>query len=122
MAKYIPKNIKEGCSIDGVRECLTHYDLTNKKVWLYVVSYDHSRDMYGNGTAHYSASLIIESENELYGVCSVVSSGKRREQTGYGGYNEAALRALRLLGFEVERVSGGCGPYDSPEYYRILNL
>ena len=121
---YLPKNIKEGVSLEQSKQKLASYSLKGKKVWIEVRSFDHGRDSYGNSTAHYTAILFLEDETSYNNVCHVVSSGKRREQIGYDSKNnEAALYALGKLGYELERVGhGGPRSYDSPIAYKITNL
>lgn len=106
---YIPKNIREGADISYVRERLEDYrqELYEDSAYVYLAvrTFYCGRDVNGNGTAHYRVELCIYNPYKIYTVCSVVSSGKRREQYGYGVDNEAALYALDKLGFEVERIT-----------------
>ena len=121
---YLAKNIREGYNIDQVREILKSYSLEGKKLYIEVRSFNHSRDSYGNSTAHYVANLVIESDSQYLHPCTIVASGSRREQIGYDSKNnEAALCALEKLGYELERVGhGGPRSYDSPITYKIINL
>lgn len=65
-------------------------------------TYNHGRDGCGNGTAHYVCYLRDSNDRE---ILRIVESGKRREQVGYSGQNEAALYALEKLGFEIDKNS-----------------
>jgi len=120
----LPKNIREGKTLDQCKEMLRSYDLSGLKIFIDVNSFNHGRDICGNPTAHYTTSLYLEGESCYTTVCTIVASGSRREQIGYdGGHNEAALYALDKLGFEVEKVGhGGSRVYDSPITYKITNL
>lgn len=121
--EYISANIragftaKEAAKIAAIRESLTDFKIE-------VNTLDHGRDVYGNGTAHYKCELIGRSaiNDRDYYFLTVVQSGKRREQVGYSGQNEAALYALEKLGFQVDTSKGGSYDYQGAAIYPLLNF
>jgi hypothetical protein len=92
------------------------------RIYLTINTFDHGRDGCGNGTAHYQCVITIDYPDrfELFDACE---SGKRREQVGYTGENEAAKYKLEKLGYKIELF------YPSKNYardrfahYKITNL
>lgn len=123
MAKsaYIPKNIRQGMKIETLREVLKNYP--EGKVSVHVETFDHGRDVCGNGTAHYTVYAVITYPNgEMNYPANIVSSGAKREQVGYSGRNEAALYALRMLGYDLDLSLSGSYDYEGSAYYPITNL
>lgn len=120
--EYIPANIKAGYTVQEAAKVVASQSvMTAKSFSVRVISYDHGRDVNGNGTAHYICELTC-SQREV-GVCfTIVESGKRREQVGYSGQNEAALYALSKLGFEVDTSKGGSHDYLGTAAYPLLNF
>ena len=119
---YIPKNIKAGLKIEKAREILKNYP-DNVKVLMCVKSFANSRDMYGNGTAHYECSIVLEqTDGSRFYPCDVVQSGSKREQVGYGGTNEAALIALNKLGYELDLSKKTSYDYQGSAEYPITNI
>ena len=119
---YIPKNIKAGLKIEKAREILAAYP-KDVKVLMCVESFSNSHDMYGNGTAHYECSIIIEqTDGSRFYPCNVVQSGSKREQVGYGGANEAALIALNKLGYELDLSKKTSYDYQGSAEYPITNI
>lgn len=118
--EYIPANIRAGYTVQEAAKMLNG-ELTNPRVQ--VRTYNHGRDVNGNGTAHYSVFIIcdVAGLNECTGFL-LVSSGKRREQVGYSGRNDAALYALSKLGFEVDISKCGSYDYQGSAVYPLLNF
>lgn len=118
---YLPANIRAGYTAKEAANWLTENKahlapLRDFKVD--VDTFSHGRDVCGNGTAHYKVQLsFTASDGREYNAITIVESGGRREQVGYGRGNEAALVALYKLGFEVDTSSAssddrlGCAVY-----------
>lgn len=117
MAKreYLPKNVKNGISIEAMREKMKGAGFTGK-VMVQVNTYGHGRDINGNGTAHYQVHLLGFTRSAL-----IVESGARREQVGYSGANEAALWALNKLGYQIDTCEVSSYDYQGTAYYPVLN-
>lgn len=118
------KRIKHSTPIERAQELLRGYDLRGCKVYVEVYSYNFGHDINGNATAHYTATLVIETPDRFINVCRIVESGKRREQVGYDGDNhKSALVALDKLGYKLERFGArNSRGYPGSAYYRITNL
>lgn len=114
----LPKNIRTGYTVKDAS------DFVNTRNYcapfsVRVVSFSHGRDVCGNGTAHYRCQI---QDGSGRGIIDVVESGKRREQVGYSGYNEAALYALEKLGFEVDTSKHGSYDCHGTVSYPLLNF
>ena len=99
----LPKNIREGKTVDQVIEYLADKDYPQGKFFAHVASFDHGLDTCGNRIAHYVVTLRLDCPNDQsFEILSIVESGHRREQIGYGGANQAAKYALQMLGFDID--------------------
>ena len=124
--EYIPANIRAGFN---VKDALRVYNDVYASEYgapfqVCIDSFNHGRDVNGNGTAHYSCHIRATHKTNGREILfmRVVESGKRREQVGYSGKNEAALYALDKLGFEVDTSSKGSYDYQGEAYYPLLNF
>jgi hypothetical protein len=121
--EYLAANIRAGYTASEAAEVVKHI---NSSFWyVRVISLNHGRDVNGNGTAHYNCLLVEGSPNSEEGQhvhVSIVQSGKRREQVGYSGQNEAALYALSKLGFEVDTSRAGNYDYHDSAVYPLINF
>lgn len=113
--KNLPKNVKAGIKIETLRERMRDVKQTGP-IAVEIVSYDHGRDVCGNGTAHYQAFL-----SGFDAVVLIVESGKRREQVGYSGMHEGALWALRQLGYMLDTSNHTSYDYQANATYPIEN-
>lgn len=123
--EYIPVNIRAGYTAqEAAKVIVDNYKVS--KITQYqvrVISSAHGRDVCGNGTAHYTVNLqAVDKSGTVHNVLDIVESGKRREQVGYSGQNEAALYALSKLGFEVDTSKGGSYDYHGEATYPLLNF
>ena len=119
---YIPKNIKAGLKIEKAREILAAYP-KDAKVLMRIKSFSNSHDMFGNGTAHYECSIVLEqADGSRFEPCDVVQSGFKREQVGYGGTNEAALYACNKLGYDLDLSNKTSYDYQGTAYYPVTNI
>ena len=119
---YIPKNIKAGLKIEKAREILKNYP-KDAKVLMCIKSFSNGHDMYGNGTAHYDCSIVLEqADGSQFNPCDVVQSGAKREQVGYNGANEAALYACNKLGYDLDTSKKTSYDYQETAYYPITNI
>lgn len=121
--EYIPANIRAGYT---AQEAVSRKDCTEKGLHNFCVdvdTFDHGRDVYGNGIARYRVQLVCTDKagRERY-LMTIVESGKRREQVGYGGQNEAALYALDKLGYQVDTSKGGSYDYQGTAVYPLINF
>lgn len=121
----LPKNVREGRTIEQAREYVAKYNdqlsALNAVPLVRITSYDHGHDTCGNGTAHYVCSITWP-ERVVGPVFDIVSTGKRREQVGYGGPNESALWALEKLGFKLDiAFRSKSDDYRGTGVYPILN-
>lgn len=119
MAK-LPKNIQAGYTAQEATRNLCANGLKNFRVD--VDTFDHGRDTNGNGTAHYKVMLVCDNNGRENYLFTIVQSGKRREQVGYGAGNQAALYALEKLGFEVDTSKAGSYDYQGSVCYPLLNF
>lgn len=113
--RYIPKNIKAGWKASEVIEKFKAEGKPLDNLVVQITSYDHSRDVYGNGTSHYTCSINLNDYCNLI----IVESGARREPVGYSGQNEAAIWALSMLGYQVDLSSAGSYDYHGTAFYPI---
>lgn len=128
--KYIATNIRNGIKASEAVEILMSGDfnsstfdaIRSEDFSVTVISYDHSRDMYGNGTAHYSVDFNAVKDGKERFLFTIVESGKRREQVGYSGKNEAALYALDKLGYTVDTSKHSSRDYEGSASYKLLNF
>lgn len=120
--EYIPANIRTGCTVQEAASVLREDSkATNYRVE--ITTFDHGRDINGNGTAHYKVQLLCTGKDgHDHYLLTIVESGKRREQVGYSGQNEAALYALYKLGFEVDTSKAGSYDYQGSAVYPLLNF
>lgn len=124
--EYIPANIRAGFTAkEAAKIAIVNWaskSLTDFRIE--VETFDHGRDVNGNGTSHYKCELIGYSaiNGRDYHFLTVVQSGKRREQVGYSGQNEAAMYALEKLGFQVDTSKGGSYDYQGAAIYPLLNF
>lgn len=120
------KHIKNGLKIEDLRERLTALgvNLSEASLTVEIVSYDHGRDMFGNGTAHFYADLEVTEIKKAGSsrVFRIVESGKRREQVGYSGQNEAALYALDKLGYKLDLGRPSSYDYQGSAIYKVVNI
>lgn len=98
-------------SVRIIQDVMTRYKL-DKVPEVSIDTFDHGRDLYGNGTAHYVCSL-----DPYVRLCE---SGSRREQVGYSGANGAALYVLQKLGFNVDTSTKGSYDYEGMAHYRVI--
>lgn len=122
---YLAANIRAGYTAQQADDWLTvNYspkDLNSFRVD--VDTFNHGRDVNGNGTAHYRVQLLCKDQDgREYCALTIVESGARREQVGYSGQNEAALYALSKLGFEVDTSKAGSYDYQGDAVYPLLNF
>lgn len=113
---YIPKNIKAGLTAKDAAKLIK----TNSLIGPFEVvvrSYDHGRDINGNGTAHYICQLHDLNTNNL--VTTIVQSGASREQVGYSGAHCGALYALDKLGYIVDESVISSYDYQGTAYYPV---
>lgn len=113
---YIPKNIKAGLTAKDAANLIKTNGLKGP-FEITVRSYDHGRDINGNGTAHYICQLRDLSTNLL--VATIVRSGVRREQVGYSGAHCGALYALDKLGYMVDESVISSYDYQGIAYYPV---
>lgn len=122
---YLAANIRAGYTAQQAADWLaakySGKELTSFRVD--VDTFDHGRDVNGNGTAHYKVLLLCnDQDGREFCPLTVVESGARREQVGYSGQNEAALYALSKLGFEVDTCKAGAYDYHGGAVYPLLNF
>ena len=123
MSKYIAKNIRAGLKINQAREILKNHMTDDAEIYISVTSFDHGRDVCGNGTAHYTCELFVKkSDGSCYYPAKIVESGYRREQVGYSGANEAALNALRNLGYDLDLSKRSSYDYRGTAFYPLINF
>lgn len=113
--EYIPKNVRNGVKAQDAAKLASLY---RGPFFANVRSFAHSRDINGNGTAHYTVML----ETPDMGILVIVESGTRREQVGYSGQNEAALYALRQLGYELDLSKSTCYDWRGEAIYPLVNF
>lgn len=124
--KYIPANIRAGINAKNAALIIKPFQFKGS-FSVSIKSFDHGRDVNGNGTAHYSCQLISASGEHMTGandgaIITLVESGKRREQVGYGCGNEAALVALVKLGYQVDTSKASSDDYRGVAVYPLLNF
>lgn len=112
---YLAANIRAGVKIEQAREWAKDKPAPFKVI---VTSHSHGRDVCGNGTAHYLCELVSAEGHTL----AIVESGKRREQVGYSGMNEAALYALGKLGYELDTSKHSSYDYQGAAVYPLINF
>jgi hypothetical protein len=123
--EYLAANIRAGYTVQEAAKIITdNYKIAKVAGYqVCVISGSHGRDVNGNGTAHYIVHLdAIDKAGTVHNVLRIVESGKRREQVGYSGQNEAALYALSKLGFEVDTSKAGSYDYPGTAFYPLLNF
>ena len=122
--EYLPKRIREGVTADQLRERVKT-ELKGKRNLTFemqVNSFDHGRDVNGNGTAHFCCTLYAFQKGNIIKSFHIVESGARREQVGYSGQNEAALYALDKLGFKVDLSKAGSYDYQTCADYPLVGF
>lgn len=119
---YLAANIREGVKVERALEIVRNSSpMTAKHFAVRVNSFDHGRDVNGNGTAHYIVELTCNN-GEVCPCFNIVESGKRREQVGYGGYNQAAIYALEQLGYKVDLTGAGSYDYQGSKIYPLISF
>ncbi len=103
------KNIREGVTIQKFLNRMAIYcEGLNPKaeVFLEAREYSQSRDVYGNRTAHYCVTVMIDDKKagKYYHPFEIVGSGSRRQQVGYGKDNGDITYSLEKLGYPVELI------------------
>lgn len=119
---YLAANIRAGIKVEKALEIVRNSSpVTATRFFVRVDTFNHSRDIYGNGTAHYSVELTCNN-GEVCPVFTIVKSGKRREQVGYGGYNQAAIYALERLGYKLDLSVTGSYDYQGVKIYPLIGF
>lgn len=123
--KRLPKNVRNGRTIQQCRDYVARYcdqleSIKGIAPLVQVSSFNHGRDICGNGTAHYQCTLVwpLRCVGPTF---DIVESGYKREQVGYSGRNEAALWALEKLGFVLDTSKPANYDYQGTAYYPVLN-
>lgn len=116
--EYVPANIRAGYTVAEAAKIVANSQY-KAPFSVTIASYDHGRDVNGNGTAHYSCLL---NDSEGLSLLRIVKSGKRREQVGYRGANEAALYALEKLGYEVDTSKLTSYDHQGTAVYPLVNF
>jgi len=120
VSNYIPKNIKAGLPYYEALEIFEREKAAGDEMLIRVDCYDHGRDMYGNGTAHYIAELYIGQGGRHDRLAKIVESGSRREQVGYSGAHEAAIYALEKLGYKIDESKIRSYDYQGEAFYPLM--
>jgi len=121
--EYLAANIRKGYTVKNAATMAKTLGAVQPFA-IKITSMSHGRDVNGNGTAHYSCHIVAthKTDGRKIHFMRVVESGKRREQVGYSGKNEAALYALDKLGFKVDTSSKGSYDSHGEAYYPLLNF
>jgi hypothetical protein len=120
---YLAANIRAGYTVTEAAALVSQTSQKDTRYYVSVTSFDHGRDVYGNGTAHYRCTLIERQESGRERVpCHIVESGKRREQVGYGSGNDAALYALAKLGYKIDESRLGSNDYRGTAEYPLIDF
>ncbi|WJN64868.1 hypothetical protein Erwinia_phage_Rouille_00112 [Erwinia phage Rouille] len=103
------KNIREGVTIQKFLNRMGIYCEglnLQSEIYLEAREYSQSRDVYGNRTAHYCVTVMIDDKKagKYYHPFDIVGSGSRRQQVGYGKDNGDITYSLEKLGYPVELV------------------
>lgn len=116
------KNIRNGYTAQEAARLVVKAGLVGPFL-VDIRTYDHGRDVNGNGTAHYLCYLIAHTRAGKETIpLTIVESGKRRQQVGYSGQNESALYALKQLGYTVDVSKGGSYDYEGPKEYPLIGF
>jgi hypothetical protein len=120
---YLAANIRAGYTVTEAAALVSQTRQKDTRYYVSVTSFDHGRDVNGNGTAHYCCTLIEQQESGAERApCRIVESGNRREQVGYGDGNDSALCALTKLGYKIDESRLRSDDYLGTAVYPLLDF